>query len=219
MTSNAFAGSADFDSYMNANAHNPALSNNARNQDAFAPNRAYYPSEDPKVSGYKSKTSFKMGGSNTSGSFAGASSSGGSGSGSFKPSSVTSKPVSLAPTAVPAAQATNSNSQEPYFGTVGVNPTISPVSTSSSSGSTSGSTSSSSMGSNAPPSTCDPSLLGTKGCGIRSGGTNSAQNSDPYVSNANQMAQQQYEASQAAYQAQQAAQRAAEQAQRNAIPH
>lgn len=136
LTSNAFAGGADFDAYMKANARNPVLTKKSRNQEAFTPKRAYYPTQDPKVAGAKSETAFKMGGTNTPGSFGGASSSG-NGGGTFKPTAVTTKPATLTPNAS-GAETTAST-----FGIGGVSPTNSYASNPSggdSSGATSGST-------------------------------------------------------------------------------
>jgi hypothetical protein len=220
MTSNAFAGGADFDSYLNANAHNPVLTKKTRNQEAFAPKRGYYPSQDPKVAGSKSDTTFKMGGTNTSGSFGGGSSSGSPGAGSFKPTAVTTKPVTLAPTTAPAAQATNSGT--PEFGTVGVNPTNSYASSPSASGSSGATSNSTVQSSGTAASTGDTNAYVNGSTGTQSPadaaqaasqtqqngyypsayrGTNSAL-VNSYVNQADQIAQQRYDASQAtAYQA------------------
>jgi hypothetical protein len=189
------------------------LNRKVRNQEAFTPKRAYYPSQDPKVGGAKSETAFKMGGTNTPGSSGGASSSGSPGAGSFKPTAVTTKPVTLQPTAAHTA-----SSQTPEFGTVGVNP---PASTGASSGATSDSTQQSAT--TATPSTdsyvnnanqiaqqqydssqaayqAQQTAAGYYPSAYRRGTNGALVNS--YVDQADQMAQQQYNASQAAaYQA------------------
>ena len=206
ISTKAFAGNSDFDAYLNANSKNRSLNQKARNQDAFTQTRAYQASEDPQVTAASNKGAFKMGGSTSGGGSFGGTASTSSGAGSFKPSSVTSKPVTLTPTNSTApTQASTGSSQQSNFGTTGVTP-------SSSSSTSSGSTTQASVGgttNGTSPSNCNIRIIGTV-C-APSGG------SDPYVSNANSMAQQQYDASQAAYQAQQAAQQAQQAAVQNVL--
>lgn len=123
MSCSALAGNSDFDAYMNSNAKNKTLTSKPKNQEAFAATQPYRAQQqDPRVNAASGGSpTFKMGGTNSSGSFSG----GGSGSGSFKPTAVTTKPVTN-PSAPPAAQTANAtNGQpQPYFGTVGKNPVI-----------------------------------------------------------------------------------------------
>lgn len=190
----AYAGDAAFDAYMTANARNKALTGKAHNQEAFAATQPYRANQqDPQLKEVAKSASFKMGGTNSSGSFS-SGSSGGSGAGAFKPTTVTTKPVTIKPAnAAPSAQASN-NQNQPYFGTVGVNPTItntaSTASTSSSTPSSSASTASA---------ICTPEMYGrspacptgggTAGQSATYGGTVGA-----YVNSANQQANQIYDA-------------------------
>lgn len=212
----AYAGDAAFDAYMNANAKNKALTGKAHNQEAFAATQPYRSSrQDPQLKEVAKSASFKMGGTNTSGSFSGGSS-GGSGAGAFKPTTVTTKPVTINPAnTAPTAQASN-NQNQPYFGTVGVNPTIT---NSANTASTSSSTPSSSA--STASAFCTPEMYGKSpacppGGGMAGqpaayGGTVGA-----YVNSANQQANQIYGATGGSA-AQQAAQQAAQAAQQNII--
>jgi hypothetical protein len=201
---NAFAGNADFDAYMKSNANNRALTGKAKNQEAFSATAPYRATQqDPQVQANSGKMpDFKMGGSNSAGSFSGGSS-GSSGAGAFKPTAVTTKPVTIKPAAAPSAQASNNQNQQPYFGTVGVNPTINNASTSSS-------PSSSSQGVVLPEYCRVPGMAGIRGCPATYsptaayGGTVGG-----YVNAANQQAGQIYGATGGRTPAQQAADQAA----------